>query len=390
MKINDKYHDFIAATFARERFVVLQGGKRAGKTFAILQYIYLDLVNNANHRALIVTDTYARLRDSILSDFDMIARELPNAARIVYSGTPRIDFTNGSEVTFVCADKDARGFTSNKDFIFFNECIMYKEDVVRDVLKAGGENCRVFFDYNPFQKFYVNEHYETATNKLVTCFRDNPFCPAFAREELERQATIGKDAPAGSPERYFYEVEVLGHFADGISGEIFTRANIDRVEAENVPWQYLHNFTLFGDPSALRGADWFPLVLMAEDADGELWVVEADSTNVGSKEERARTIKDMAVRYDNVRIFMETNGLVGIDFFEFAQGSDIPVEGWCSRGKKFDRIVAKYQDITKRTHFVESPKMASFLAQVYEFSEHCEHDDNIDAVASSVALHAFI
>lgn len=223
MKVNKSIWKFIDDTFSHEDVVVLQGGKRAGKTFTILQYIHVNSLMRVC-KTIIVTDTYARLRDSIISDFRMISSETPNMLRIIESGTPRLVYNNGSEISFCCADKDTRGFTSDKDYIFFNECIMYEENVVRDVLKAGGNNCKVFFDYNPFTRFYVNEKYETETNKLVVNYKNNPFCPKFAKEQLDNQSEIGKLAKSGTIERYLYEVECLGANAE-LSGLCFP--NVD-------------------------------------------------------------------------------------------------------------------------------------------------------------------
>lgn len=223
MKVNRKYYEFIHNTFKNEDFCVLQGGKRAGKTFAVLQYIFLDLVQRNKRRALIVTDTFARLRDSILADFSVIMFEYPTTCKVIYSGTPRIDFYNGNSIMFLCADRDSRGFTSNKNYIFFNEAIMYPENVVRDALKAGADDCKVLFDYNPFTRFYVNEKYETATNKLITTYKDNPLCPLFARKQLEEQAERGKNASGGTLERYLYEVECMGANAE-LSGLVFPKA----------------------------------------------------------------------------------------------------------------------------------------------------------------------
>lgn len=235
MKINSKYYDFITETFAREDFCILQGGKRAGKTFSILQYIYLDMLKSKKRRSLVVTDTFARLRESLLSDFEVIRSENPQLSRVCWSGTPRIDFYNGNSIAFCCADRDTRGYTSNKNIIFFNECIMYGDDVVRDVLKSGAEDCKVFFDYNPFTRFYVNDKYETPTNKLITSYKDNPFCPKFAREQLDAQAERGMKAGSGTLERYLYEVECLGANAE-LSGLCFPLAHsIADIEYDECP-----------------------------------------------------------------------------------------------------------------------------------------------------------
>lgn len=168
------------------------------------------MMRERKRRALIVTDTFARLRDSLLNDYQVVAAEHPSSSRICWSGTPRIDFYNGNSISFLCSDRDSRGFSSDKNIIFFNECIQYEDSVVRDALKMGADDCKVIFDYNPYTRFYVNDKYETLTNKLITNYKDNPFCPKFAREQLEQQAAIGAVAKSGTFERYIYEVECLG------------------------------------------------------------------------------------------------------------------------------------------------------------------------------------
>lgn len=258
MQINKLYWDFFHDTTAREDFVILQGGKRAGKSVSVLQYIYLLLMSERKKRALIVTDTYARLRDSLLNDFQMISAEHPKASRICWNQTPRIDFYNGNSISFLCAERDSRGFSSDKNVIFFNECIQYDESVVRDAMKAGADDCKVFFDYNPFTRFYVNDRFETPTNKLITTYRDNPFCPRFAREQLDRQAEVGKDAKSGTFERYLYEVECLGVNAE-LSGLCFpnvetcTEEEYDSIKAVEVLASDWGQVTSSADPDVVCG-----------------------------------------------------------------------------------------------------------------------------------------
>ena len=116
MKVNRIYHEFINDNIANEDYLVLQGGKRAGKTVGILQYLYQEHVKSKK-RSIICTDTYSRLKDSILSDWKY-ADEVKGISTSVKSGSPRIDFFNGSQIDFTYAGKDTRGFTSDKDFIF--------------------------------------------------------------------------------------------------------------------------------------------------------------------------------------------------------------------------------------------------------------------------------
>ena len=135
----------------------------------------------------------------------------------------------------------------------------------------------------------------------------------------------------------------------------------------------------------MRGADWFASVV-AGYKDGKFYILETYSINQGRKEEVARWAKEKLLQYENARFFVETNGLIGTDFYEFCQRSDLPVEAWYSTANKFDRIIAKYEDITSNTYFVETETLDQYLEQIFTFNKRCEHDDNIDAVASAITI----
>lgn len=106
----------------------------------------------------------------------------------------------------------------------------------------------------------------------------------------------------------------------------------------------------------------------------------------------------MIVRLDNTRIYIESNGYIGTSFIDYARGDNpteqpphpLQVEGWCSRGDKFERILSQYETIRDRVRFVEQPRLNEYLKQVYEFARKCPHDDNIDNIASVCRLHRFL
>ena len=225
MKVLRAYREFLNDTLAREDYAILQGGKRAGKSFALEQFVYEKLLRQ-KRKTIILTDTYSRLRDSLISDFQLITSENPKLTKITRgTGAYNIKFYNGSEINFVCSEKDTRGFTSNNDFIICNEANMYSWNKVNDLLKSGADNCKVIFDYNPYTRFYVQDYYETPTNKLITTFLDNPLIPKFARKQLEEQALRGEKAASGTMDRYLYEVECLG-VDSNLSGLCFPNAGI--------------------------------------------------------------------------------------------------------------------------------------------------------------------
>jgi hypothetical protein len=132
-------------------------------------------------------------------------------------------------------------------------------------------------------------------------------------------------------------------------------------------------------------------------SDGTIYILDANSTNEGTRDERCKVIERMMQRLDGVRVYIESNGL-GAFFIEYARGEDpyqkpqrpLPIEGWKSSGDKFDRILGAYETIRDRVVFVEQPLLPEYLKQVYAFSRKCEHDDNIDNVASVCRLHNFL
>lgn len=214
MELLKLHHDFIADHQRKGTpFVIFQGGRRSGKTVSILQFLYMVSLTHPGTRTLIVTDTYSRLRESIFQDLIMINRSAGGDGRrmrIHFTGGTRVLFETGSDFAFVYAGRDVRGYASNFSYIFFNECIQYDARVAREALKAAGPGCMVFFDYNPYTRFWVNDLYETPANKLITTYHDNPFLSDFVRTELDKQAAKGADAAPGTMERYLYEVECCG------------------------------------------------------------------------------------------------------------------------------------------------------------------------------------
>ncbi|MBQ4289480.1 MAG: hypothetical protein II749_05955, partial [Clostridia bacterium] len=132
------------------------------------------------------------------------------------------------------------------------------------------------------------------------------------------------EAPdATSVDRALYEMYYLGNYAE-IDGAIFTRTNIRR--ATELPRRpdgslALRNFAVFCDPSALRGADWFACVLSATAEDGSVWIIDTFSTNTGTREAVARKIIDWCKAWDVSNVYVETNGIVGLDFYDFAENS---------------------------------------------------------------------
>lgn len=370
---------------------ILKGGRRSGKTWHILQWLGMRCVYFPRHIVSVAAMTNDQGRLGSFADMGDIAELYPALFNGVDPNTSPLEirYPNGSKMIFKSyrRSETAKGIAC--DDLFINEANNFTYQQYVD-LRANVRK-QTFIDYNPNFKFWVDDHFKTE-DICTTTWLDNK--NHLTPSQLEYFADLkarAESTEATSIDLYNYSVYYLGEYTE-IDGAIFTRANIK--VANELPRRAdgslaLRNFALFADPSALRGADYFATCLTATDDDGQVWLITSDSRNTGGREDVARWMMDTGKAWDVERVYIETNGIVGLDFYDFAMNSGLPVQGWYSKGNKYRRIVDNYQNLTTRLVVLDTPENKSFLEQVYAFAEKCEHDDNADALNSSFNMQRF-
>ena len=394
----------IATYLERRRpLMALQGARRAGKTYTACQWFLLNAYNDGDV-VLVASMTNEQGRRGAYEDCQNILRSWGTFGELfdVYKSPRKIECKRNNTTSgragvleFASFDDPETAKGSACDWVFMNEANKFTLQQYLDL--AANARKGVVIDYNPNQHFWIDDQLQ-AEEVLLCSWEDNRKHLTESQLEYFQKLYDNAHRPgATAADWYYYQVYYLNQYSD-LAGDIFTPAVIRKCEPDAVPWAQLRNPVVFGDPSALVGADWFPLTLSACAPDGTIYVIDADSTNEGGKAERCRAIERMLGRLDNTRVYIESNGYIGQSFIEYARGDNpqekpprpLQVEGWCSRGDKFDRILAAYETIRDRVVFVEQPRLSEYLKQVYEFARKCPHDDNIDNIASVTRLHKFI
>ena len=387
----------------REPLMALQGARRAGKTYTTCQWLLLNVYNDGDV-VLVASMTSEQGRKGAYEDCSNILRSWGSFGELfdICKSPRRIvckrnNTTSGRAgvIEFASFDDPETAKGAACDWVFINEANKFSRQQFLDL--SANARKGVICDYNPNNHFWIEQ--ELPDNEVLKCsWQDNKahLTPAQLAwfEKLKENAM--RDG-ATAADWYYYQVYYLNQYSE-LAGDIFTPAIIRKCAPDVVPWSELRNPVIFGDPSALVGNDYFPLTLSAVASDGTIYVVDADSVNEGGKSERCAAIERMLPRLDGTRIFIESNGYIGQTFIEYAQGLSeqerpprvLPVEGWCSKGDKFERILAEYEAIRDRVIFVEQPRLSDYLAQVYEFARKCPHDDNIDNIATVCRLHKFL
>ena len=366
---------------AHKHIFVFRGGRRSGKSYFIAQYLIIRM-HNYGEVVNVASMTAEQGRLGAYADFKAIITDCPtfNAFTECMEVPREIRSKSGGKVFFNSYKNSETAKGVACDWLYVNEANNFTKQQFIDLMANVRKG--VFIDYNPNTQFWIDD-YVTEDEICDSTWQNNPF---LTEMQLEYFAKLKADAekPDATPlDIRNYNVYYLGKYSE-LRGKIFFESNLSFVE--DMPSD-LYDIKVFCDPSALRGADFFACVLSGKShADGKTYIMDVRSQNDGSREDIVRLLRDWCGSWDGVEVYIETNGIIGQDFYEYAYNSGLPVIPWYSRGNKFERIVAQYQNIKEDMVFVNSPLLPSYMEQVYDFDEKCEHDDNADAIASTYKI----
>lgn len=359
------------------RLFDFMGGRRSGKTWFILQRLIGRAIKGDIVSVATMTENQGEM-GAYADTLDIINGSPSLLPYVTIGKSPKvIKFAGGGKMFFKSYTDPERAKGIKCDWLYINEANNFTKQQYIDLSASVRKG--VFIDRNPNSRCWSEEMGFTL---IHSTWEDNKENLTDVQKAWFANLKARAESPdATSVDRALYAMYYLGEYAD-IDGAIFTRANI-RTDA-TLP--HLRNFQVFCDPSALRGADYFAACISATDDNGDVWIVDTFSVNSGTREAVTRRLMEWCKAWDIRRVYIETNGLVGIDFYEFAENSGLPVESWYSRGNKYQRIVDNYQNLTTQLVVLDTESNRAYLEQVYAFAEKCEHDDNVDAINSSFNL----
>ena len=250
---------FVANKEAKERTIVNQGGTSSGKTYSLMQVLFL--IGIEEHRSVItvVGQDVPNLKKgayrdakTILAGSELLSAWWPD----INEGERLIKCQNGSLIEFT-SYKDAQDAKSGKrDYLFVNEANGISYEVYWQL--AIRTRKRIFIDYNPTARFWVHDNIlgRDGVKLIISDHRKNHFLTA---EEHDRIEHIEDDE--------LWKVYARG-LTGMIQGLVLTNWDIVDMLPPREEWKmscYGLDFGFTNDPSALEH------VIMAH---GELWIDE--------------------------------------------------------------------------------------------------------------------
>lgn len=392
MIVNAHIWDYLENGMKRGQSVfALRGGRRAGKTYTTCQFL-LDRSFSVGDLNIFASMTQDQGSSGVYDDCKNIIGsnaswqpyfEILKSPREIHCLINR-GGCHGKNVYRSYRDPEtAKGGAC--DWAFINEANKFTLQQYYDI--AANARCGVILDFNPNIKFWIDDIMPQQDElKVKWQWNKNHLTPAQLKWFQDIYDRAHRDG-ATAADWYYYKVYYEGEYCE-LQGSIFTPDNIRTCKPSEVP--VLDMVVIFSDPSACCGADYHATVMAGlSRADGKIYILDTDSRNIGTEYDRAMLLQSWVTKYDRIMIYVETNGAIGQQFYNYCMKSSLPVNPFNSRANKIDRIMSNYQTITDSVVFVENDHLEPYLQQVYAFDGYekkVEHDDNIDAVNSAVTI----
>lgn len=173
------------------RTISAQGSSRSSKTYNIVLFLCLYLLEHPNTRLSVVRKTLPAIRGSVLYDFKDILVRLGIWADANFNKSEMIyTFPNGSFVEFFSTDQEQKLRGRKRDILFVNEA--NELSFVEWQQLAMRTSQFKILDYNPS---FSEEHWimklneESGVYHFITTYRDNPFLEQTIIDEIESLQT---------------------------------------------------------------------------------------------------------------------------------------------------------------------------------------------------------
>lgn len=173
------------------RTISAQGSSRSSKTYNIVLFLCLHLLEHANTRLSVVRKTLPAIRGSVLYDFKDILVRLGIWAEANFNKSEMIyTFPNGSFVEFFSTDQEQKLRGRKRDILFVNEAnelsfVEWQQLAMRTAQFK-------ILDYNPSfsEDHWINKlNEESGVYHFITTYRDNPFLEQTIIDEIESLQT---------------------------------------------------------------------------------------------------------------------------------------------------------------------------------------------------------
>lgn len=227
-----------------KRVRVIQGGARAGKSFAILLILIATAQDSKSKGKVIsvVSETVPHLKRGVMRDFKNIMSEHGywkdarwNASDYIYT------FETGCIIEFFSADSSAKVRGPARNVLFINECNNLSFETYTQLILRTTDYA--YLDYNPVSEFWVHTEVinRDDAEMIILTYKDNEGLNQAIIDEIESRKA----------NKNFWRVFGLGLIGEA-EGKVYTNWQIiDDIPHEARLERYGLDFGYSNDPTAI-------------------------------------------------------------------------------------------------------------------------------------------
>lgn len=216
LRIPTKYFRFFLRNLD-ERYVVLQGGRRSGKTYSTFLLLQTLASGCKRVKILVACASNSQLQATIEDFQDCLG--LPVEGSQLYGYNCRL--SNGSVFQFKSFDEYTKAVGQKADYMFVNEAINVDEKVFNTLVQ--GIRKQIFLNFNPTSVKFIEKYLnKDKSNLLITTWKDNEYLTDAQREEFEAIKSRAQAPNATLYDKYAYQVFYLGNYSTMV-GRVFER-----------------------------------------------------------------------------------------------------------------------------------------------------------------------
>jgi phage terminase large subunit len=171
------------------RNYVFQGSSRAGKTYNIVLWMVINILNEENKVYSIVRKTLPALKGSVLRDLKEILIKLNLYEQSKWHAVDGYVEIGSNIIEFFSLDSEEKVRGRKRDICFVNEAteITYDEYVQLSLRTSE----RMILDFNPslWQSWLYDMEKQDDTFYTIVTYKDNPFLSNTQVEEIEKLET---------------------------------------------------------------------------------------------------------------------------------------------------------------------------------------------------------
>lgn len=220
---------------SKTRISLLEGGSRSGKTWSIIQFIFIYCLTNKNKglTIIIARDFLTSLRSTILPDFIEILRLYKVFEANNFNKSEMIYTLFGNTIRFMGLDNPDKVHGAKSNILWINEAISSEKAIVLQLMQRCDNFC--IFDYNPSTSLHWVYDLELRDDSeiLKTTILDNPFVSQEVRKQILSYEPTERNETLGTANNFMWQVYGLGHRADG-EAVIFSNYEV----VEELPLDY--------------------------------------------------------------------------------------------------------------------------------------------------------